>query len=94
MTDLDEDGLPTIAQIDEQAYGRGIDQLLLSSYFGLSTTRPAASVEATDALVDSVQAGNEEAALAVMQRISKPQSHGENSRYFDMAKRGAGKHRS
>ena len=40
VSDTAEDGTATIEQLEEKVYGRSAEQLLLSSYFGLQTTRP------------------------------------------------------
>jgi hypothetical protein len=51
-------------------FGRGAEQLLLSSYFGLTTTRgPAFQAEAED-LFKKVAEGDSEAALNYLERLT------------------------
>lgn len=75
LTDTGEDGHATITQIEEQAFGRSIDQLLLSSYFGLTSARPVEAVEETDSLISKVAQGDDEAAIAFLERMSEPKSY-------------------
>jgi hypothetical protein len=63
VTDQDEKGLATIKQIDEKSFGRSVEQILLSSYFGLETTRPESFTEGSEALFSKAAAGDRSAAL-------------------------------
>lgn len=69
LTDLTADGGATIRQLDEYVHGRSIEQLLLSSYFGLETTRPDAFVSTGEALFQEAAAGNSEAALSYLEHL-------------------------
>ena len=69
LTDVTADGSAAIRQLEEYVHGRSIEQLLLSSYFGLETTRPDAFVSASDALFQEAAAGNSEAALSYLESL-------------------------
>jgi hypothetical protein len=72
LTATAEDGTATIKQIEESVHGRGADQLLLSSYFGLQSTLPP-SLEATSkTLFAKAAEGDSKAALAFIEQLSAP----------------------
>lgn len=75
ITDVGDDGHATIRQMSEQAYGRTVDQLLLSSYFGLTSTRPETSVQATEELFSRVAEGDSEAAVTLLEQLEEPRSY-------------------
>ena len=64
----------TIARSDESVYGQSVDRLLMSAYFGLDATRPEAAVRETDNLVQQAMRGDKDAAIAVLESLSKPAS--------------------
>ena len=70
ITSSAEDGTATIKQLEERVYGRSAEQLLLSSYFGLTTTRPDAFQSEADALFRRAAEGEAEAALTFLDRLS------------------------
>jgi hypothetical protein len=75
LTDTAEDGTATIKQIEENVHGRGADQLLLSSYFGLQSTLPPGLYENSKTLFAKAAEGNTDAALAFLAQLSaSPQS--------------------
>jgi hypothetical protein len=53
-------------------FGRSAEQLLLSSYFGLSTTRPAEFQEASETLFKRAAAGDSDAALEYLDQLRSP----------------------
>lgn len=79
LTDIGDDGHATIRQIQERAYGQSIDQLLLSSYFGLTSTRPVSSVQESEKLMSRVARGDDEAAVALLEQMKRPQSYSKKS---------------
>lgn len=72
VTDRADDGTAAIRQLDERIYGRSIEQLLVSSYFGLNTTRPDAFQDEAKALFDRAAGGDSEAALDYLKRLTGP----------------------
>ena len=74
MTEDAEDGSSTVKQLNEKVYGRTVDQLLLSSYFGLETTRPVSSqIESESALLKAMS-GDNDAALDFISKIRRQSS--------------------
>jgi hypothetical protein len=72
VTDRDEHGLATIKQIEESAFGRNAEQLLLSSYFGLETTRPEAFEAQAETLFEKAANGDKKAALTYLESLAAP----------------------
>lgn len=72
VTDVDDAGLATIKQIEERVFGQSAEQVLLSSYFGLATTRPQEFEVEADALFRSAALGDKEAALDFLNRMTSP----------------------
>jgi hypothetical protein len=72
ITDKSDDGTATIKQLEERVYGRGAEQLLLSSYFGLQTTRPEAFQDEAQELFEKAAAGDSAAALSYLERLTAP----------------------
>jgi hypothetical protein len=70
VTEASQDGTATIKQLDEFAYGRSAEQLLLSSYFGLTSTRPPDFHAQAETLFKRVAGGDSEAALEYMKRLT------------------------
>lgn len=72
ITDTAVDGTATIKQIEERVFGQSAEQLLLSSYFGLTTTRGEQAVNEADTLLANAVAGDRRAALSLLKRLSAP----------------------
>jgi hypothetical protein len=72
ITSEAEDGTATIKQIEEKAFGRGADQLLMSSYFGLETARAPHLVEIGQELFNKAAQGDRDAALTYLRQLSSP----------------------
>jgi hypothetical protein len=72
VTETAEDGTATIKQIEENVHGRGADQLLLSSYFGLQSTLPPGLYETSKTLFTKAAEGDANAALAFLAQLSAP----------------------
>jgi hypothetical protein len=70
VTDTAADGTATIGQLEEFVYGRSAEQLLLSSYFGLQTTRPESFQDESQALFEEAASGNSTAALAYLKHLN------------------------
>ncbi len=70
ITDMAADGTATLKQIEEHVYGRGIEELLLSSYFGLLSTRPEAFQAQARGLFLKAASGDSLAALEYLQRLT------------------------
>ena len=74
ITDTAPDGTATLKQVEEHVYGRGMEELLLSSYFGLNSTRPEAFQNEARALFVKAANGDSSAALAYLQTLNGTQS--------------------
>ncbi len=72
ITDTADDGTATIKQLDEKVFGRSAEQLLLSSYFGLESTRPEAFQDEARDLFRRAATGDSEAALAYLENLTGP----------------------
>jgi AAA domain, putative AbiEii toxin, Type IV TA system len=72
VTETAEDGTATIKQIQESVHGRGADQLLLSSYFGLQSTLPPSLNLKNRTLFAKAAEGDGTAALAFLEQLSAP----------------------
>ncbi|MDC7788983.1 AAA family ATPase [Rhodoplanes sp. TEM] len=72
VTDTAEDGTATITQLQERVFGRSPEDLLLSSYFGLQTTRPEAFQDDARALFHRAASGDANAALDYLDRLTTP----------------------
>lgn len=72
VTGRGEDGTATIDQIDEQVYGQSVEHVLLSSYFGLTTTRPKSFEVEADGLFKRAADGDSDAALEFLKRVTSP----------------------
>ncbi len=70
VTDVDDSGAATIRQLEERLYGRGIEELLVSSYFGLTTTRPESFQDQSRELFLKAAAGDSSAALEYLERLA------------------------
>ena len=87
VTDEDENGHAIIKQLEERVYGRSVEQLLLSSYFGLESTKPASFMEASRELFAEVAKGDSKAALAFLDQMAKaPKDSEELSEQFAAAR--------
>ncbi len=76
VTDTDERGLATIKQIKETVFGKSAEQILLSSYFGLKTTRSGDFANEAERLLTLAADGDKNAALAFLKRLgSMADSH-------------------
>jgi predicted ATPase len=73
ITDMAPDGTATLKQIEEHVYGRGIEDLLLTSYFGLLSTRPEAFQAQARTLFLKAAGGDSSAALEYLQQLTGPQ---------------------
>lgn len=65
----------SIIQLEEKVYGRGVDEILLSSFFGLGSSRPLKSINFTDELASRAALGDVEAAIQFMEEVSSPKSY-------------------
>jgi predicted ATP-binding protein involved in virulence len=70
VSDTDEYGNAVVKQIEEKIFGRGVEELLLSSYFNLRSLRPVAFEEAARELFERAALGDTDAALAFLQELS------------------------
>ena len=70
VTDTAEDGTALVEQLDENVHGRSMQQLLLSSYFGLTSTRPEAFQDEARKLYRRAAAGDPDAALEYLDSLS------------------------
>jgi predicted ATP-binding protein involved in virulence len=63
-------GASTIHQYEERIYGMDAEQVLLSSYFGLTSTRASGFIDEMASLSKLAKPGRPEVALEIMQRLS------------------------
>ncbi len=68
------DGASVVKQYDERIYGLNAEQVLLSSYFNLKTTRATAFVDELQTLTLQAGKGDLHAALAFMEKLSGEQA--------------------
>lgn len=74
VTETEPDGSASLKQLEEHAYGRSMEQLLLSSYFGLRSTRPEAFQAEGEQLLRKAAEGDTQAALEYLARLTGPGS--------------------
>jgi AAA domain, putative AbiEii toxin, Type IV TA system len=75
MSGIDSSGWPTLERMTETLYGRSIEAVLMSPYFGLDSARPSGAREATTRLAAQVAAtpgGDVDAAEAFLQQLADP----------------------
>ena len=75
VTGTDSVGLPTLERMTESLYGRSIEAVLMSPYFGLESARPATARASTDALSAKIVAtpgGDVDAAEAFLRQLADP----------------------
>lgn len=70
ITNTADDGTATIKQLEEHVFGRSMEQLLLSSYFGLQSTRPDSFQAEGEALFRQAADGDANAALDFLARLT------------------------
>ena len=66
------DGASVVKQYDEQIYGHNAEQVLLSSYFNMTTTRADTFVDELKDLSIKAGEGDLKAALSFMEKLSSP----------------------
>ena len=71
ITGAADDGTATIRQLEEHVYGRSMEQLLLSSYFGMQTTRPESFQTEGEQLFRKAASGDATAALDFLARLTQ-----------------------
>lgn len=74
VMEVDESGASIVKQYDERIYGLDADQVLLSSYFNLQTTRAPGFVDEIQELSRNSEKGDSRIALAIMQKLSGEES--------------------
>lgn len=67
---VDEDGASVIKHLPEQVYGRSAEQILLSPYFGLESTRVSAVSEKLTSLANAAVSGDMKASMAYLRVLS------------------------
>lgn len=75
VTGTGPDGLPSLDKMQESLYGRSVEAVLMSPYFGLESARPIAARQATNALADqvaTVPGGDVNAAEAFLRQLAEP----------------------
>jgi hypothetical protein len=75
VTGTDSAGVPTLDRMQETLYGRSIEAVLMSPYFGLDSARPAEAREATAELaakVGSTPGGDVNAAEEFLKQLADP----------------------
>lgn len=81
-----EDGSAKVKQYDENIYGATADQVLLSSFFGLKTTRPESFVKSMEEISDKALEGDPDASLNFLRELSKP-FNVDKSKFDDILKK-------
>lgn len=72
VTETAEDGTARVDQLNENVHGRSMQQLLLSSYFGLTSTRPESFQSEARKLFRRAADGDPDAALEYLDQLSGP----------------------
>lgn len=72
VTGRANNGTATITQIDEHVYGQSVEHVLLSSYFGLTTTRPESFEREAEDLFSRAAEGDPNAALEFLKHMTYP----------------------
>ena len=72
VTDTAEDGTATIKQLQEHVFGRSPEDLLLSGYFGLLSTRPEDFAASARELFKRAASGDADAALEFLDQVTSP----------------------
>jgi predicted ATPase len=70
VTDVAPTGTATIKQLKENVYGRSAEQLLLSSYFGLTSTRAESFQQESEQLFSKAAEGDSSAALDYLAKLT------------------------
>lgn len=70
VIEADESGASDVARLHEHVHGRTADQILVSSYFGLSSPRAPEAVEELQSLSARAQEGDHAAAVAFLTQLS------------------------
>jgi AAA domain, putative AbiEii toxin, Type IV TA system len=70
VLEMDGQGASTIRQLEEPIHGRNADQILLSSYFNLETTRAPGTVSELRDLSRKAMSGDPRAALTFLEKIT------------------------
>lgn len=71
VLEMDGQGASTIRQLEEPIHGRNADQILLSSYFNLETTRAPGAVSELRDLSRKAMSGDSRAALTFLEKITE-----------------------
>lgn len=71
VLDMDGQGTSTVRQLEEPIHGRNADQILLSPYFKLKTTRAADATAVYKDLSRKAMSGDPKAALTFLEKITK-----------------------
>lgn len=86
VTDVDDNGLAIVKQIEERVFGQSAEEILLSSYFGLSTTRSERFRTETDQLLSKAVSGDKRAALEFLDQLTRGEDPETNGRRGGRAK--------
>lgn len=70
VLEMDDSGASTIRQLEEHIHGLDADQVLLSSYFNLSTSRAPDAVDGLRQLSQRAMEGDRDAAIAFLKRLA------------------------
>lgn len=70
VLEMDDSGASSVRQLEEPIHGLNADQILVSSYFGLDTTRAPSAVADLNELSRKAMSGDSEAALAFLRTIA------------------------
>lgn len=70
VVERNQDGVSTIEQLEERTFGRSAEELLLSSYFGLPTTRSVDFEAQSENLFARAADGDAEAALTYLRSLT------------------------
>lgn len=72
VSDTAEDRTATIKQLQETVHGKSAEHILLSSYFGLTTTRAASFQDEAERLFTRAAKGDKKAAMQYLTKLSAP----------------------
>ena len=70
LMEVDSKGTSSVSQLKQGIYGQDAQQVLLSPYFGLETTRAPGFIDEMEALSRQLKPGKPEIALQIMRRMA------------------------
>jgi predicted ATPase len=76
VTESETDGTASVRQYSESLYGKSAEEILLSSYFGLQSSRANSFTEDSRKLFERAASGDTAAAVSYLKRLTHPDEQG------------------